>query len=630
MIATFYSFKGGVGRSMAMANVARWLQLCGLNVVAVDWDLEAPGLESFLFDDAQAEATRAQQGLLDLLLQYLEDHANLGLDSLPDRQAQQAALLEVLPPIRHLLQDVPPPVSAPNSEGGAEGGGGGSGSGVQIGRLRLLSAGCRDGDRFAEYANAVQSFDWNDFYAQRHGLAYFDWLRERLAQECDVVLIDSRTGVTEMGGVCTRQMADVVVALVAPNRQNLEGSLRMVRSFCRASLMQERMQRPLDVLMVPTRVDMSSDIKDLFDRQFSPAAAEFVPASLRSSRLRPWDLRIPYITKYAYMEKLAIGADDGDSDLQAAYKLLAAHLAWLARDDSPMFQRMQGEIERCFGADFTRVRLNAEATLQRVLGALATDDHAKVLGLLARTVLVSEDAVARDSPRQYPLELLDRPHQGLAEILLHGGLLRRAQGKRALIGLSSDDLVVAPSLKSYLDANREFLVWRQGLASACEAWTAKQRHTGALLPPSLVDEALAQRTQRPAFDLFEDEQTFIGLSATQAEALREQADLAEQTRVRQRQPGPTSADLPSPVLATATPAPMPAPEAQSSRGSGWRFAVVGAATLLGFAALLPQAFKLVMQPPAGPASAAPPPTPMPAVMAVEPQRAAAAAQSASK
>ena len=47
MIVTFYSFKGGVGRSMALANIARWFQLCGLNVVAVDWDLEAPGLETF-------------------------------------------------------------------------------------------------------------------------------------------------------------------------------------------------------------------------------------------------------------------------------------------------------------------------------------------------------------------------------------------------------------------------------------------------------------------------------------------------------------------------------------------------------------------------------------------------------
>ncbi len=32
MIFTFYSYKGGVGRSMALANVAEWLYLQGLRV----------------------------------------------------------------------------------------------------------------------------------------------------------------------------------------------------------------------------------------------------------------------------------------------------------------------------------------------------------------------------------------------------------------------------------------------------------------------------------------------------------------------------------------------------------------------------------------------------------------------
>ena len=42
MIYTFYSYKGGAGRSMALANVARWFYLQGLRVVMIDWDLEAP------------------------------------------------------------------------------------------------------------------------------------------------------------------------------------------------------------------------------------------------------------------------------------------------------------------------------------------------------------------------------------------------------------------------------------------------------------------------------------------------------------------------------------------------------------------------------------------------------------
>ena len=47
-VITFYSFKGGTGRSMALANIATTLaQRNGNRVLAIDWDLEAPGLHSY-------------------------------------------------------------------------------------------------------------------------------------------------------------------------------------------------------------------------------------------------------------------------------------------------------------------------------------------------------------------------------------------------------------------------------------------------------------------------------------------------------------------------------------------------------------------------------------------------------
>jgi len=44
-VVTFYSYKGGVGRSMALANVAALLARWGRRVLIIDWDLEAPGIE---------------------------------------------------------------------------------------------------------------------------------------------------------------------------------------------------------------------------------------------------------------------------------------------------------------------------------------------------------------------------------------------------------------------------------------------------------------------------------------------------------------------------------------------------------------------------------------------------------
>ena len=99
------------------------------------------------------------------------------------------ALHRHLPPIAAALY----PIRKPVTEGGPA--------------LWLLPAGCRGGGHFQAYVQQVQAFDWTDFYASCHGAAYFEWMREQLLGLADVVLIDSRTGVTEMGGVCARQMA---------------------------------------------------------------------------------------------------------------------------------------------------------------------------------------------------------------------------------------------------------------------------------------------------------------------------------------------------------------------------------------------------------------------------------------
>jgi len=68
MIYTFYSYKGGVGRSMALANIAELLVEAGLSVIMVDWDLEAPGLERFFPVDTAT--VLEQPGLMDMLLGY--------------------------------------------------------------------------------------------------------------------------------------------------------------------------------------------------------------------------------------------------------------------------------------------------------------------------------------------------------------------------------------------------------------------------------------------------------------------------------------------------------------------------------------------------------------------------------
>jgi MinD-like ATPase involved in chromosome partitioning or flagellar assembly len=66
-IITFYSYKGGVGRTMALANIATLLASWQRKVLVIDWDLEAPGIENFFFPQAEVAKIQSRAGLVELL-----------------------------------------------------------------------------------------------------------------------------------------------------------------------------------------------------------------------------------------------------------------------------------------------------------------------------------------------------------------------------------------------------------------------------------------------------------------------------------------------------------------------------------------------------------------------------------
>ncbi len=64
-VITFYSFKGGMGRTTALAGIALSLVRQGKNVMMVDTDIEAPGLATLFLDE---EAIT--KGVLDYLIEH--------------------------------------------------------------------------------------------------------------------------------------------------------------------------------------------------------------------------------------------------------------------------------------------------------------------------------------------------------------------------------------------------------------------------------------------------------------------------------------------------------------------------------------------------------------------------------
>jgi len=320
MIYTFYSYKGGVGRTMALVNIAELFYRAGLKVLMVDWDIEAPGLERFF--PSKTREILGHPGLMDMLEEYKRRAAQpVG------KESQVQAPLLPLEGIANYLVDIYP-------------------QDRRHGTLWLLPAGKRDGEHFSRYAHLIRTFDWLDFYKNWEGELFFEWLRQEGEKLADVVLIDSRTGVTEIGGICTYQLADVVVMFCAPHRQSLEGTLEMVRNFMDPRVKQLRKDHPLAVLVVPARVEDRAEKRDLeeFEKRFVTAFGHYIPEPLPRSDEFLWALKIPHIPYYAFEERVAVreGEGKGSDPMRTAFEQLASVLVGLAPEDSALRKSKYG------------------------------------------------------------------------------------------------------------------------------------------------------------------------------------------------------------------------------------------------------------------------------------------------
>ena len=304
MIFTFYSYKGGVGRSMALANVAECFYQKGLRVLMVDWDLEAPGLERFFNLDPQAISNNL--GVMDMI----QDYKKKKVSKIFLWDSKELPLLKV----DDLAIDI-----GPNKQ--------------SAGKLFLLTAGRRDVDSFKDYARYIMNFDWLDFYKKWQGELYFEWLRRQFNKFADIVLLDSRTGLSEMGGVCTFQLADVITLFCSPNRQSLDGTYEMAKNFKKSELLKYRRGRPIDVLIVPSRIEDRFESQSLsdFHKIFNEKFTKFSPVNIDTSEFF-WSLKIPYIPLFAFQETIAVREDYGEESkaLVSAYDKLTTALGNLS------------------------------------------------------------------------------------------------------------------------------------------------------------------------------------------------------------------------------------------------------------------------------------------------------------
>jgi len=212
-IVTFYSYKGGVGRSMAVLNVAYAMAGRGLNVLVLDLDLEAPGLSGFLHRNKELGG-HAPYDMVDLLRWASEVARAPG-------PLEKAAL----PPASDYIVSIP---IEKFSSAEPEFGGLGRLDFVPVdegrdyySRMTALGIGNLDRDSLIRIGSVLRSwlkslkFTSNvpDYYGTTAPMSDYDF-----------ILIDSRTGVTEIGGLCIGPLSDDLVVLTALNDQNINGT----------------------------------------------------------------------------------------------------------------------------------------------------------------------------------------------------------------------------------------------------------------------------------------------------------------------------------------------------------------------------------------------------------------------
>lgn len=237
---TFYSFKGGVGRTMALVNVGLELVRRGRRVLLVDFDLEAPGLTTY-------EALRQQadhSGVVEYVTEYIRKKES--------------------PDVSRFLYSVDlARVTSRRKGRKARNALAGGGSRESTGQLWVMPAGKGD----AAYGAALGAINWSSLYEHLNGYLFFEdtKLQWREAVKPDYVLIDSRTGHTDVGGICTRQLADAVVLMFTPNGQNRAGLESICRDIRREET--EGLKKKIRLHFVAANVPDLDDDKGILRRQ---------------------------------------------------------------------------------------------------------------------------------------------------------------------------------------------------------------------------------------------------------------------------------------------------------------------------------------------------------------------------
>ena len=250
-IVTFYSYKGGVGRSLLAANIGILSARRGKTLLW-DLDIEAPGLHNI---PGLTPSRPVKEGFFEWMIAWQESGK-------ASNKADFGKLLKLA-------------CQTPERD-----------------RLFILPA---YGDN-KDFAGLFQSIRWDDFLVRDldSGLALFRGILDAFGKAgFETVLLDSRTGITDIGGLLAALLPHATVLVGNYGRQNTRGLAHVWQALQPASegrIAARGTLAPLTRLLVASPITDENDLRakgeEIWKEAFGLAPAELVTI--------PFDQRLLY------------------------------------------------------------------------------------------------------------------------------------------------------------------------------------------------------------------------------------------------------------------------------------------------------------------------------------------------
>lgn len=444
LVVTFYSLRGGVGRSTALAHTARILASRRKKVVCVDMDLEAPALPVLLGCDHMIES---DQGVVDLLM---------GLD----QGAKPDFASHILP--------------VPDADG-----------------LFVVPAGRVS----ADYARKLRFLNPSAWYREHANplRMMVDGLKESLPFRPDAILLDARTGITDLSGPLLFDLADIAVVAFFPHPQAKSGTELLARSLMRTCTRREfvdgrRVVPDVRFLVSPIPAASGAEVRRRYERRPLEWIEDWLEpfnAARTAQGLEPVAARDITHT-VTYREDIA--TSDGIAGAQAASPAFQPVADWIQR-----FLTTQGEVQ----GGVTLKRSKDQILQQLAFSAGTAEDQTNLLEDFVQTDRV-EEALSADTPlvtgrkgtgKTAVFRVLSERVPGRAVVVHAPSALRRNRGWQ----LSSDGFATADDILRHSTLGwRHF--WTLYVAVALDAAAANSTGRGPQRPPHLANVDLALET----------------------------------------------------------------------------------------------------------------------------------------